>query len=145
MCCDQEQVDQRKLIAIAFSARSRISSNFRFLSRSLGINQLPATHATQSRSRYSSASEAVIPPVGKNLISDSGAESAFTDILDTALDLFETVVEPGKTAIAPYVWPQGEAWKETIFTAEQPFLEGEAYDNWVAAKQRYRNQKKEQS
>ena len=68
-----------------------------------------------------------------------------SDILDTALGLFETVVEPGKTAIAPYVWPQGEAWKETIFTAEQPFLEGEAYDNWVAANQRYRNQKKEQS
>lgn len=68
-----------------------------------------------------------------------------SDILDRALGLFETVSEPGKTVIAPYAWPQGEAWKETIFTAEQPFLEGEAYDNWVAAKQRYRNQKKEES
>ena len=68
-----------------------------------------------------------------------------SDIVESALALLETATKPGQTVIAPYVWPQGQAWKETIFTAEQPFLEGEAYDNWMAAKQRYKNQKKEDS
>lgn len=68
-----------------------------------------------------------------------------SNILDSALGLLETAEQPGETIIAPYSWPEGEAWKDTIFTAEQPFLEGEAYDNWIAAKQRYRNQKKEES
>ena len=68
-----------------------------------------------------------------------------SDIIESALGLLETATEPGVTSVASYVWPHGEAWKETIFTAEQPFLEGEAYDNWMAAKLRYRNQKEEES
>ena len=39
------------------------------------------------------------------------------------------------------VWSEDTRWKELIFTEEQPFLEGEAYDNWIAAKQRYRDKK----
>ena len=62
-------------------------------------------------------------------------------ILDIALGLLETADEPATTVVAPYIWPDGEKWKDTIFTKEQPFLEGEAYDNWMAAKERYRKQK----
>ena len=62
-------------------------------------------------------------------------------ILDIALGLLETADEPATTVVAPYSWPDGEKWKDTIFTKEQPFLEGEAYDNWMAAKERYRKQK----
>ena len=64
-------------------------------------------------------------------------------ILDIALGLLETADEPATTVVAPYTWPDGEKWKDTIFTEEQPFLEGEAYDNWMAAKERYRKQKLE--
>jgi D-proline reductase (dithiol) PrdB len=64
-------------------------------------------------------------------------------ILDIALGLLETADEPATTVVAPYAWPDGEKWKDTIFTEEQPFLEGEAYDNWMAAKERYRKQKLE--
>lgn len=66
-----------------------------------------------------------------------------SSILDMALDMLETADEPGTTVVAPYTWPDGEKWKDTIFTEEQPFLEGEAYDNWMAAKARYRKQKSE--
>ena len=59
-------------------------------------------------------------------------------VLDMGLDLLETATEPRTTVVAPFTWPKGEAWKKTIFTEEQPFLEGEAYDNWMAAKERYR-------
>ena len=62
-------------------------------------------------------------------------------ILDIGLDLLETAREPRTTVVAPFAWPAGEEWKNTIFTEEQPFLEGEAYDNWMAAKERYRKQK----
>jgi hypothetical protein len=64
-----------------------------------------------------------------------------SSILDIALGLLETADEPATTVVAPYTWPDGEKWKDTIFTKEQPFLEGEAYDNWMAAKERYRKQK----
>jgi len=64
-----------------------------------------------------------------------------SSILDIALGLLETADEPATTLVAPYTWPDGEKWKDTIFTKEQPFLEGEAYDNWMAAKERYRKQK----
>ena len=64
-----------------------------------------------------------------------------SSILEIALDMLETAEKPGSTVVAPLKWPAGDEWKSTIFTAEQPFLEGEAYDNWVAAKKRYKDQK----
>ena len=66
-----------------------------------------------------------------------------SEILELALGLLETAEAPRTTMVAPYIWPEGEQWKETIFTAEQPFLEGEAYDNWMEAKKRYRKLKEE--
>jgi D-proline reductase (dithiol) PrdB len=66
-----------------------------------------------------------------------------SEILELALSLLETAVAPRTTEVAPHTWPAGEHWKETIFTSEQPFLEGEAYDNWMAAKERYRKLKEE--
>ena len=60
-----------------------------------------------------------------------------------ALELLETAGKPRTTLQAPFKWSKGEEWKETIFTEEQPFLEGEAYDNWVKAKETYRQLKSE--
>lgn len=71
---------------------------------------------------------------------DTGMQSR---IVELALNLLETADKPGSTIVAPFEWPQGDHWKATIFTAEQPFLEGEAYDNWIAAKARYRRLKEE--
>ena len=66
-----------------------------------------------------------------------------SEILELALGLLETAQAPRTTLVAPYEWPGGERWKDTIFTAEQPFLEGEAYNNWMKAKARYRKLKDE--
>ena len=66
-----------------------------------------------------------------------------SDIVELALGLLETASQPGTTTVAPFEWPQGDHWKATIFTEEQPFLEGEAYDNWMRAKARYRRSKAE--
>ena len=65
------------------------------------------------------------------------------EIFDRALQLLETATEGGTTWEAGYDWPGGEGWKETIFTEAQPFLSGEAEQNWLARKEKYRELKKE--
>ena len=62
-------------------------------------------------------------------------------IVGVALDLLETADAPRTTVQMPLVWTKGEAWKDTVFTVEQPFLSGEQINNWEARKQRYRDQK----
>ena len=63
------------------------------------------------------------------------------EILELAFKLLENAEGPRTTVQAPFKWSKGDRWKELIFTEEQPFLEGEAYDNWMAAKQKYRDMK----
>lgn len=67
-----------------------------------------------------------------------------SEIVGAALTLLEEADAPRTVRVAPQVWPGGQQWKDTIFTEEQPFLEGEAYDNWMAAKQKYRDAKSKQ-
>ncbi len=53
----------------------------------------------------------------------------------------ETATGPTPTVQTPYVWGPDNSWKKLIFTNEQPFLEGEAYENWIKAKEKYRDMK----
>ena len=62
-------------------------------------------------------------------------------IVGEALDLLETATQPRTTVTMPLIWTKGEAWKDTVFTVDQPFLSGEQVKNWEARKQRYREQK----
>lgn len=62
-------------------------------------------------------------------------------IVGTALDLLETATGPRTTVEMPMVWTKGQAWKDTVFTQEQPFLSEDQVKNWEARKQRYREQK----
>ena len=62
-------------------------------------------------------------------------------IVGVALDLLEKAETPRTTVQMPLVWTKGEAWKEMVFTVEQPFLSGEQVKNWETRKQRYRDQK----
>ena len=39
------------------------------------------------------------------------------------------------------MWSEDTKWKKLIFSEEQPFLEGEAYENWLTAKEKYREMK----
>jgi D-proline reductase (dithiol) PrdB len=64
-------------------------------------------------------------------------------IVETALELLETATEPRTTVQSPFVWSEDETWKEKIFTREQPFLEGEAYERWIKGKEMYRKLKSE--
>ncbi len=64
-------------------------------------------------------------------------------VVDMALGLLESASAPRTTLQAPLRWPRGEDWKHKIFSREQPFLEGEALENWLAAKDEYRRLKAE--
>ena len=63
------------------------------------------------------------------------------EILSIGLDLLESATEAPTVVEAPMVWGEDTSWKDLIFTEKQPFLEGEALENWVARKQQYRDQK----
>ncbi len=64
------------------------------------------------------------------------------DIVGMGLRLLETAPGPGTTIQTPYVWSDDTSWKRLIFTKEQPFLEGEAYEHWMEAKGSYRELKR---
>lgn len=63
-------------------------------------------------------------------------------IVEMGLELLESATGPGVTVQSPYVWGEDSSWKKLIFSKEQPFLEGEAYEHWLAAKEKYRELKK---
>ncbi len=65
------------------------------------------------------------------------------DIVRIALELLATASKPATTVQAPYVWSEDDSWKRLIFTKERPFLEGEAYEHWMKAKENYRRLKRE--
>ena len=62
-------------------------------------------------------------------------------IVGMALDLLADARRPRTTVVTPFKWSKGDRWKDLIFSEEQPFLEGEAYDNWMEGKKRYRELK----
>ncbi len=63
------------------------------------------------------------------------------EVIELGLRLLETACAPRTTVQTPAVWSDDDSWKQLIFTEEQPFLSGEALENWLAAKQRYRDKK----
>ena len=65
------------------------------------------------------------------------------EIVESGLRLLETAQAPSPTVVTPYVWNDDDSWKRLIFTKEQPFLEGEAYEHWMKAKEKYRQMKTE--
>ena len=79
-------------------------------------------------------------PLGNSCGRSFDAENQH-EVIELGLRLLETAVGPQTTIQAPYVWSDDDRWKELIFTEEQPFLSGEALENWLAAKQRYRDKK----
>ena len=66
-------------------------------------------------------------------------------VIAAALDLLESATAPRTTVEAPFKWSKGDAWKDTVFTAEQPWKEkgGEADAEWERKKELYRKLKAE--
>ena len=50
---------------------------------------------------------------------------------------------PRTTLQTPFRWSQGEAWKDLVFTPEQPWKSGEVEQDWLRRKEAYRKLKAE--
>ncbi len=62
-------------------------------------------------------------------------------VLQMGLDLLVSATVPGTTVEPPYVWSEDASWKDKVFTQEQPFLDAETTEKWLARKQAYRELK----
>jgi D-proline reductase (dithiol) PrdB len=65
------------------------------------------------------------------------------DVLELAFHVLETAAAPQTTVEAGLRWSKGERWKDLVFTKEQPFLPGEAGEEWLKKKEAYRRMKAE--
>lgn len=65
------------------------------------------------------------------------------EILEAGFKLLERAFMPRTTVQTPYRWPQGEEWKERVFTAEQPWKSGEIEQDWLRKKELYKKLKAE--
>ena len=65
------------------------------------------------------------------------------EIVGIAIDLLAEAQAPRTTVVAPIRWPEGDRWKELIFSESQPFLEGKVQQDWLKGKERYRKLKAE--
>ena len=69
---------------------------------------------------------------------EPGKPETQTAIVATALDLLEMAQAPRTTLISPFTWPAGEAWKDKVFTKEQPWKDAEVEKEWLEKKALYR-------
>jgi D-proline reductase (dithiol) PrdB len=65
------------------------------------------------------------------------------EVLEAGFRLLESATQPRTMVQTPLVWSEDSSWKQKIFSKEQPFLEGEAYEHWIEAKEKYRELKRE--
>lgn len=66
-----------------------------------------------------------------------------SETLEFGFRLLETAFLPRTTVQTPWRWPAGDRWKELVFTPEQPWKSGEAEQDWLDKKARYKQLKAE--
>ncbi len=64
-------------------------------------------------------------------------------ILEYGFQLLERAFLPRTTVQTPFRWSQGDAWKDLVFTPEQPWKSGEVEADWLLKKEIYKKLKAE--
>ena len=64
-----------------------------------------------------------------------------SEALDLAFQLFENVDGPRSTTTAPFVWKDGQEWKNLVFTETHPWKSGEDEKDWLRKKALYKSLK----
>jgi D-proline reductase (dithiol) PrdB len=80
-------------------------------------------------------------PLGNPCGEPSNADQQKT-IFSMALDLLEFAWVPRTTVQTPFIWPQGDQWKETFMTKEHPFLDEKGMQLRLQAKGAIKTEKK---
>ena len=63
------------------------------------------------------------------------------EVLEMAFRMLETADTPRTTAEAPFVWSDGQEWKELVFTEARPWKSGEDEQDWLRKKELYKSLK----
>ena len=63
------------------------------------------------------------------------------EVIALALDVLESASNPRTVVSAPFVWSQGDAWKTSVFTEEQPWKSGDDEQDWLRKKALYKELK----
>tara|TARA_B100000459_G_scaffold132152_1_gene86776 strand:+ start:530 stop:898 length:369 start_codon:yes stop_codon:yes gene_type:complete len=66
-----------------------------------------------------------------------------TEALEMAFCILETADAPRTTTEAPFVWSDGQEWKELVFTEARPWKSGEDEQDWLRKKELYKSLKAE--
>lgn len=66
-----------------------------------------------------------------------------SEILEIGFKLLEHAFLPRTTVQTPFRWSKGDAWKELVFTPEQPWKTGEVEQDWLRKKEIYKRLKAE--
>lgn len=64
-------------------------------------------------------------------------------ILEYGFQLLERAFLPRTTVQTPFRWSKGDAWKDLVFTPEQPWKSGEVEADWLRKKELYKKLKAE--
>ena len=65
------------------------------------------------------------------------------EVLELSFQLLETADMPRTTVEAPFVWSEGNDWKELVFTEARPWKAGEDEQDWLRKKELYKTLKAE--
>lgn len=65
------------------------------------------------------------------------------EVVEIGFKLLETAFVPRTMVQTPFKWSKGEAWKDLVFTPEQPYQTPEIEQRWLAKKEHYRKLKAE--
>ncbi len=65
------------------------------------------------------------------------------EVLEIGFKLLERAFVPRTTVQTPFKWSKGDAWKDLVFTPEQPFQTPEVEKAWLERKEHYRQLKAE--
>jgi len=79
-------------------------------------------------------------PLG-NPCGEPGNVEQQRQITALAMDLFESAQGPRTIVQTPFQWSRGEAWKDKVFTQEQPWQTPEIKNAWLEKKALYRKLK----
>lgn len=141
-CCREDGADVAILVPVCPVCHQTIS----LVARHLEANGIPTVVVAAARDivEYVGLPRVVHTdcPLGNPCGEPQNVQQQ-TEILELGLKLLERAFVPRTTIRTPYVWGRGDAWKDLVFSEEQPWKTGEVEQDWLRKKALYKQLKAE--
>ncbi|AWP77350.1 reductase [Bordetella bronchiseptica] len=140
--CKEDGADVAILVPVCPVCHQTIS----LVSRHLEANGIPTVILAAARDIVEHVGVARVVhtdfPLG-NPCGEPGNAAQQREILEYGFQLLERAFLPRTTVQSPMRWSAGEAWKDLVFTPEQPWKSGETEQDWLRKKELYKKLKQE--